>query len=325
MSIPKVSIIIPTYQQVIYLKRLLDSIQCQQFEDYEVIINDDSYTDDVKQLVATYSFGGRLRYHHNQPALGNPVNWNIAIKRARGEYIKVMMHDDWFIDNSSLGKFVQLLDHHPEAQFGFAVQEIWHAQEKRSEISILTRRQQKKLAQFPEWLFFNNYVGVPSATIFRRTLNQFFDPKLKYKVDLEFALRAIKSNKRFAYHPAPLVRVPVGLSFQITNECVNNKHIELFEAAHIFNKLAYKKSDPRFFYFWMKFLHAHGIEDNDPDFQNICEAYPAIANYLVVAQKGSKLYRKYLKKLGIRHYYLVGKRLWKKIQPSQSLKNVVGQ
>jgi cellulose synthase/poly-beta-1,6-N-acetylglucosamine synthase-like glycosyltransferase len=37
----KVSICIPTYQQVEYLKKTLDSIQFQDFHDYEIIVTDD--------------------------------------------------------------------------------------------------------------------------------------------------------------------------------------------------------------------------------------------------------------------------------------------
>lgn len=65
MPYPKVSIFIPTYQQVDYLGKVLDSIAVQSFQDYEVIVNDDSSDDRVQQLVAHYGFGSQLHYFRN--------------------------------------------------------------------------------------------------------------------------------------------------------------------------------------------------------------------------------------------------------------------
>lgn len=291
MSHPKVSIFIPTYQQVDYLCKVLDSIAIQNFQDYEVIINDDSSDDTVQQLTAHYGFGGQLRYFRNRPALGTPANWNAAIHRARGEYLKPMFHDDWFLDETSLSKFVALLDANQDVDFGFAVQQVWHVPTDHYSTNPLSGRQQQKLARAPEWLFFRNRVGVPSATIFRRRLNQLFDPTLKYAVDWEFYLRAIRAKHSFAYHPEPLVCVPVGLDFQVTAECDNNKSVELIEYAHIFNQLYDKKFDLRFFYYWIKLFHHFQVDTYDPEYRRICRAYPTIVPYLALALHSAILLR----------------------------------
>ena len=48
---PFVSICIPAYKRISYLKRLLESIIIQTYKDYEVIITDDSDNDSVKDLL----------------------------------------------------------------------------------------------------------------------------------------------------------------------------------------------------------------------------------------------------------------------------------
>lgn len=288
MSTPKVSIIIPAYEQVIYLRKLLDSIESQLFSDYEVIVHDDSSSNAVQQLVATYTLDGRLHYFHNQPALGNPENWNAAIRRAKGEYIKVMMHDDWFIDETGLGKFVQILNDKPEANFGFAVELYWNVQNDQKSTNYLTPKEQEKMARWPEWQFFCNRVGMPSSTIFRRQLNQFYDPKLKQIVDLDFNLRAIRTQHVFAYHPEPLVCVTAGLDFQVTRKTWNNKSVMLIEYAHLFKKIYDQRFDPRFFIYWMKLFLKFRVEKDDLEYERICRDYPKLSFYMAQVLRGKQ-------------------------------------
>jgi glycosyltransferase involved in cell wall biosynthesis len=105
----KVSICIPAYKQVQFLRVTLESILSQRFTDYEVNITDDSPDDSVEQLVKEFLLDGRIRYSHNPKQLGSPENWNECIRSARGELIKIMHHDDHFTDADSLGRFVDML------------------------------------------------------------------------------------------------------------------------------------------------------------------------------------------------------------------------
>lgn len=105
----KVSICIPAYKHIDFLRRCLNSILEQRFTDYEVVITDDSPDDSLQKLVEEYS-DERIKYFKNKKALGSPLNWNEGIKKANGEYIKILHHDDWFSSPDSLEKYVRLLD-----------------------------------------------------------------------------------------------------------------------------------------------------------------------------------------------------------------------
>src|SRR5688572_6037089 len=107
----KVSICIPAYKNASALAKCLNSILCQSFSDFEIIITDDTRDDTIKNLVQNIDFGNKkFIYKHNPVQLGSPENWNAAIKLAGGEYIKVLHHDDWFTDEHSLKVFVDLLE-----------------------------------------------------------------------------------------------------------------------------------------------------------------------------------------------------------------------
>ncbi len=115
-----VSICIPAYNQTVYLRKVLNSIIEQDFNDYEIIITDDTPDDSIKKLIDEFDFQGRLKYFKNHSALGTPENWNEAIRKAGGEYIKIMHHDDFFTYNHSLAEFVKMLDENPECDFAFS-------------------------------------------------------------------------------------------------------------------------------------------------------------------------------------------------------------
>jgi len=112
MATPKVSICVPTYNQTLYLEKNLNSIAIQTFQDYEIIVSDDSSTDDVLNLVSRFetTFKDKLKYFRNNPPKGTPENWNESIRKAKGEYIKIMHHDEWFADENSLETFVSTIE-----------------------------------------------------------------------------------------------------------------------------------------------------------------------------------------------------------------------
>ena len=103
---PKVSICIPAYNRPDTLRRCLKSIAGQSFRDFEVIITDDSLTDNVEKAVNEFRDMLAIRYYKNNVRLGSPKNWNSAVRRANGKYIKIIHHDDWFSTENSLSIYV---------------------------------------------------------------------------------------------------------------------------------------------------------------------------------------------------------------------------
>ena len=75
-----VSIIIPTYNEEVYLPRLLDSIAKQDFRDYEVIVADNRSTDGTRRVARSH--GARV-VDGGVPGIGR----NRGARAARGEYL----------------------------------------------------------------------------------------------------------------------------------------------------------------------------------------------------------------------------------------------
>ncbi len=238
---PKVSICIPTYRQVEFLRKTLSSVLSQDFADYELIVSDDSSDASVENLLKEFDFNGKLRYFHNSPSLGSPANWNFAMKQAQGEYIKILHHDDFFTSENSLTKFVKFLDENPSSSFAFSGTVIDLLALKTKKIYSCSNKQFSKMTNAPDRLFFSNYIGAPSATIIRNDKTVFFDEKMKWLVDVDWYIKLIYNNPKVIFSKEPLICTVHGAEGQITQSVLLDKNIQIGEHVYLFEKLADKK------------------------------------------------------------------------------------
>ena len=97
----KVSIIIPVYNVAPYIKRCLDSVVAQSFQDIECILVDDCGTDNSKEIVQQYidNYQGQIQFKfiHHEKNLGLSGARNTGIKVATGEWLYFLDSDDSII------------------------------------------------------------------------------------------------------------------------------------------------------------------------------------------------------------------------------------
>jgi glycosyltransferase involved in cell wall biosynthesis len=236
---PRVSICVPTCNRPELLKRALQSIFSQEYADFEVVINDNSSDDSSGRLVESFS-QNRLRYHKNPIGLPPTENWNTCLDRAQGELVKVLFDDDWFVSPRSLGRMVELMDRSPGVGFAFGASH--NIGESKQWVSSVSSSRAKFIFQFPQSLFWGNFIGSPSATIFRKGPLR-FDPKLKWLVDLEFYIRCLLENPKVEFTTEPLVFVGIN-DGQVTNSCHGNNRLNIFEYSHVFLKHQLREFEP---------------------------------------------------------------------------------
>lgn len=109
------SIIIPVYNVEKYLHQCVDSILCQKFTDYEVILVDDGSTDNCPKICDKYcSIYSNVRVIHKANA-GQSSARNVGIRVAKGEYLIFVDSDDYWKDDDALTKLQQECERiHPE-------------------------------------------------------------------------------------------------------------------------------------------------------------------------------------------------------------------
>ena len=106
---PRVSVIIPTYNCARFIERTINSVLSQTYRDYEVIVVDDGSMDETQTLMQQYNKPVRYVYQKNQ---GASSARNAAVSHATGEFIAYLDADDvWNPDK--LARQVEYLDSHP--------------------------------------------------------------------------------------------------------------------------------------------------------------------------------------------------------------------
>ncbi len=94
------SIIIPVYNAEKYLRKCVDSILSQSFEDYELILVDDGSTDKSGEICDEYAVKDK-RVKTLHVGNGGPSKArNYALNLANGEYVEFIDSDDCLIENS---------------------------------------------------------------------------------------------------------------------------------------------------------------------------------------------------------------------------------
>lgn len=230
-----VSICIPTYKQTFFLKKCLDSVFAQTYSNYEVIITDDTPDDTIKIFLNEHYSTKNIHYFKNSKALGSPANWNFAISKAKGDYVKILHHDDYFSFNDSLAKFVKVLDENVNCDFAFSLSSINNADSGMNWQNYITELMCEKVKLNPTYLICANFIGSPSATIYKKN-SVFFDENLKWVVDLDFYISILLKNKNFTFINEPLITTTNQAQHQVTNSCINNPEVELYEFCYLIDK-----------------------------------------------------------------------------------------
>lgn len=96
---PKISIIIPTYNNEKYIKECIESIIYQSFEDIEIIVVNDGSTDYTLDILKVYADNDSRIIILNIPNAGYGHAMNIGIENASGKFIGIVESDDYIEKN----------------------------------------------------------------------------------------------------------------------------------------------------------------------------------------------------------------------------------
>ena len=183
MGRPLVSVIIPTYNRASLLKRAIESVLNQEFEDFELIVVDDASQDRTPKVIESFK-DGRIRYLRLKKNSGGPVARNTGIKKARGKFIALLDDDDEWLPNRlsvQIEKFETL-----EKKVGVVYGGFYYVSQENGR--IIGKRFPRYRGNVYHHLLRENFIGSPTLLIRRECFKKagLFDPKLSSSQDCVF-------------------------------------------------------------------------------------------------------------------------------------------
>ena len=108
---PKVSIMIPSYNHAQYIYEALESVLIQTFQDFEVIVSDDHSLDQTVAVIRNIN-DPRITLHVFPQNVGATMNHEYCWRQCTAPYIALLNSDDVWLPEH-LEKAVAYLDTHP--------------------------------------------------------------------------------------------------------------------------------------------------------------------------------------------------------------------
>ena len=104
-----ISIVIPVYNAAPYIADCLESILCQDYDDYEIIIVNDGSTDDSLEICNEYEKRSNKIKVLSQKNSGQNAAIKKGLSNVNGEYVCFVDSDDW-IESKMLVRFVKAIE-----------------------------------------------------------------------------------------------------------------------------------------------------------------------------------------------------------------------
>ena len=122
---PKVSILIPTYNQQNFIGACIGGALAQTYGNLEVIVSDDASTDATGDIARQLTIDPRLRYERNPTNLGHIGNYRRLLNDlATGEWFLMSDGDDLLLNPHYIARAVELSQLQPDIVLVFGKQLI---------------------------------------------------------------------------------------------------------------------------------------------------------------------------------------------------------
>ena len=217
---PRVSIILPTYNRSTFLPQAFSSIRSQTLTDWELIVVDDGSTDDTRSLVDGFAaaFPEQVHYVH-QTNQGAYAARNTGLDRARAPYIAFFDSDDVWLGHH-LTDCVGALEQNPDVDWvygacrieNFATKTVeaphtFYSNGKPHRFLALKTRVSGNLRIIDDpgavrCMITNGFYCGPQNSVLRKTIHDQFRFSTRYRNEAEdrlMVLRALTEGYRFAY------------------------------------------------------------------------------------------------------------------------------
>lgn len=158
---PKVSILIPTYERPEFLGEAIDAVLASTHGNLEVVVGDDG---ELGASVCAARPDPRLRYVKHPQRLGMARNWNVLLDLAQGDLIGLCMDDDRLAP-TFVERCVAAFDADPELDVVFSNHDFVGPEGRRTRVNALAEGRHDDFAS----AFLTHLPVAVSAALMRRS------------------------------------------------------------------------------------------------------------------------------------------------------------
>ena len=203
---PKISVIIPTYNAEKFLDRTIESVLAQTFKDWELIIVDDFSKDNTREIIKKWEkIDERISSIFLDKNSGGPAHpKNIGMEKVKGEYVAFLDHDDEWLPEK-LEKQISILEKDPSIGLitcgGFVLND-----DNGKLIGKLTLDNIPSEGIFPS-IFFKNFMFSNTSLIIPKSVINKLGPRdeeLSVADDSEYYFRIASAGYKFYIIHEPL-------------------------------------------------------------------------------------------------------------------------
>ena len=164
---PWVTVAIPTFNRLNLLKRAIESVVAQNYQNLQIIVSDNASTDGTREYLSQLD-REQIQIVFCEQNLGMVANWDRCLDRASGQYFLLMSDDDALTTPYAIAKLVSGFQDDVCQNVGVVFSDILL---ERVHKNYVERTHTKKTFYTAEEIivdfFLNRVSGMPCATLLR--------------------------------------------------------------------------------------------------------------------------------------------------------------
>lgn len=198
MSVPLVSVIIPSYNHASFIRAAVDSALAQTYKNVEIVITDDGSIDDTRLLLGNMK-APQMRCFFFDKNRGAAAAMNNCVRQAKGEFLAVLNSDDIWLPNK-LERQMAEFGAAPEAGAVFSAATFVDEQGRSLDATqhvyqdVFLRSTLTQAELLRSFFFNHNCLCHPSAVIRRKVFDTLglYDNRLRQLPDFDMWVRVVK-------------------------------------------------------------------------------------------------------------------------------------
>jgi glycosyltransferase involved in cell wall biosynthesis len=235
---PYFSIIIPVYNRAHSIRKAIESILTQTFQNFEIIVIDDASKDKTEKEVRSIN-DDRIHYIKNEINQERCISRNSGIEKSKGEYICFLDSDDYHLPEH-LQEIYNEIQSKGEPK-GFFFTNAWNE----TSDGVRSERMCPDFESVNPFVYFLRYTVNPQRWAVHREvlLSNLFDPKVVICEDMDTSLRILEfGSPIYQIKKRTTVYVAAEDSFTVSDTQKTEK--ELYYLKLIFARPELKKHLP---------------------------------------------------------------------------------